>query len=68
MWVVYNAEGGIVPGLADRNGIRYSTSRIGSHSGAMVKKEECDEMGWLEAGAKDAVTEMQNGLFGLTEK
>ena len=68
MWAVYNAEGGIVPGLADRNGIRYSTSGTGGHGGVRVKNEECDEMGWLEAGAKDAVTEMQNGLFGLIEE
>ena len=68
MWAVYNAEGGIVPGLADRNGIRYSTSGTGSHGGVRVKNEECDEMGWLEAGAKDAVMEMQNGLFGLIEE
>ena len=42
MWTVYNAEGGIVPGLADRNEIRDSINGTGNNGGVRVKHDECD--------------------------
>ena len=47
MFAVYNAEGGIVPGLADQNGLRYSTSGTGNRGGVRVKNEDCNKMEWL---------------------
>ena len=32
-----------------------------------MKNEDCDEMAWLEVGAKDAMIEKQMGLFRLVE-
>ena len=64
MWTVYKADRVIIPGLADRNGIRYIISGTGNHVERMVKYEVGVDMGWLEAKAKEALSEK---LLGIVE-
>ena len=53
----YEANGAIVPGLADRNGIRYSKSGSGKHGGRREKNGAINSMGWIEEGAREAMEE-----------
>ena len=48
METVYHANGKIVPGLCDRNGLRYSSRGTGQRGGPRVKGEEITELMWLE--------------------
>ena len=61
MWTVYENKGAIVPGLADRNGIRYSKSGTGKWGGKRVKGEMTSGK-WLENGAQQAKLEAQLGI------
>ena len=47
MRTVMEHRGAIVPGLANRNGHRYSKSGTKSHGGATVKKEELQRCKWI---------------------
>ena len=46
MWIVYTADGAIVPGLADRNGQRYTIAGTGKHGCKRVKNTMAKDMGW----------------------
>ena len=52
MWTVYQADGAIVSGLADRNGQRYSIAGTGKNT---VEKD----MGWVKAGVMEVMHEKQ---------
>ena len=58
-------EGAIVPGLADRNGQRYSKAGIGKWGGKRMKNVEGVDMGWLDGGARDAMMEKQLGIVEI---
>ena len=62
---VYNSDGAIIPGLADRNGQRYSTAETGNHGGWRVINEVDVDMSWLDIGAREAMLEKQLGIVDI---
>ena len=54
----------IVSGLVDRNGQRYSTSGTIKHGGKRVKNTMDKDMGWVEAGALEAMRVKQQITMG----
>jgi len=60
--IVYKHRGAIVPGLADRNSVHYSTADTGKHGSNRVKNEELKECGWLHSFSLESRDEKQDSI------
>ena len=63
MKILYKHRGAIVPRLADRNGVRYSTAGTYKHRGKRVKNKELKECRWLHPHAFEAQDEKQDSII-----
>ena len=64
MWTVCQSDEAIASGLADRNMKRYSIAGTGKHRGKRVKNTVEKDIGWIKAGALEAMREKQQITMG----